>query len=378
MGAEHQLSVEDVRKLLSDPSVENRTLTAQKVGAAFAAGTLNERERVLAEDIFRIMVRDVEQKVREALSHSIRLSPDLPHDVAVALANDIASVALPIIEASTVLTDDDLLSIIRSKPSEYQVAVASREVVSERVSDALVETRNEDVVARLVANDGARLTEQTMSRVLDEFGHVKRICNPMAERSALPLAVAERLVTLVSDKIRDHLVTHHDLSPDVATDLVLDSRERATLSLLGGGADVPDVFELVNQLHANGRLTPTIVMRALCMGDLSFFEVAMARLANIPVANAHQLIHDRGGRGLARLLQQAGLPPQSLPVARAALQAIEELEFMFDGDRQTMRQMVIERVLTRFEEGLDPENLDYFIAKIAGRKTAESAPGHQA
>lgn len=378
MGAEHQLSVEDVKKLLSDPSTENRTLTAQKVATAFTAGALGERERVLAEDIFRLMARDVELKVREALSQSIRLSPDLPHDVALALANDIAAVALPIIEASTVLTDDDLLAIIQTKPSDYQVAVAGRMVVSERVSDALVDTQNEDVVARLVANDGAKITEQTMTRVLDDFGHVKRISNPMAERSVLPLAVAERLVSLVSDNIRDHLVTHHDLSPDVAMDLVLDSRERATLNLLGGAADVPDVFELVAQLHANGRLTPTIVMRALCMGDLSFFEVAMAKMADIPVANAHQLIHDRGGMGLARLLSKGGVPPQSLPVARTALQAIEDLKLMTDGDRETMRQLMIERVLTQFEDGLEPENLDYLIAKIAGRSAARSSGDAQA
>lgn len=378
MSAEHQLSVEDVKNLLSDPSTENRALMAQKVAAAFVASSLGDRERVLAEEIFRIMARDVELKVREALSQSIRLSPDLPHDVAVALANDIAAVALPIIEASTVLTDDDLLTIIQSKPTEYQVAVAGRPIVSERISDALVDTRNEDVVARLVANDGAKITEQAMSRVLDDFGHVKRISNPMAERSVLPLTVAERLVTLVSEKIRDHLVTHHDLSPDVAMDLLLDSRERATLNLLGGAVDAPDVFELVGQLHTNGRLTPTIVMRALCMGDVSFFEVAMARLADIPVANAHQLIHDRGGQGLARLFKRCGLPPQSLPVARTALQAIEELELMTDGDRQTLRQLMIERVLTQFEEGMDPENLDYFIAKIAGRNAVESGTGTQA
>lgn len=373
MSAGHQLSVEDVRNLLSDPSTENRALTASKVATAFSSGGLSERERELAEEIFRIMARDVEQKVRAALSQSIRLSPDLPHDVAVTLANDIAAVALPIIEASSVLTDDDLLSIIESKPAEYQVAVAGRAVVSERVSDALVDTRNEDVVARLVANNGAQLKEETMNRVLDDFGHIKRISNPMAERAVLPMKVAERLVTLVSEKIRDHLVTHHDLSPDVAMDLLLDSRERATLSLLGGQADTPDVFELVDQLHANGRLTPTIIMRALCMGDLSFFEVAMAKRADIPVANAHRLIHDRGGMGLARLFERCGLPAQSLPVAKTALAAIEELTQNADGDRQMIREMTIERVLTQFEENIDPENLDYFIAKIAGRGEGAAA-----
>lgn len=369
MSGGQKLSVEDVKNLLSDPSASNRAATAEKVAGAYTEGALGERERSLAQEIFRLMARDVETKVRAALSQSIRLSPDLPHDVAVTLANDVAAVALPVIEASTVLTDDDLVAIINSKPAEYQVAVAGRPVVSERISDALVETRNEDVVARLVANEGAQIKEETMTRVLDQFGHVKRISNPMAQRPVLPMKIAERLVNLVSERIRDHLMTHHELSADVAMDLLLDTRERATLNLLNGGADAPDVFELVDQLHANGRLTPTIIMRALCMGDATFFEVALAKLANIPVANAYQLIHDRGGKGLERLLERCGVPQQSFAVAVTALRAIEELQLVSNGDRKLIREMTIERVLTQFEENLDPESLDYFIARIAGRSS---------
>lgn len=361
------LSVQDVARLMADPSVDNRAATVAKVGDAFSGGGMGDKERGLAEEIFRLMVRDVETKVRAALSQSIRLSADLPHDVAVSLANDVAEVALPVIEASSVLSDDDLMAIIASKPAEYQVAVAARPVVSERVSDALVETRNEDVVARLVSNDGAMLSEATMDRVLDEFGHVQRISNPMAERTVLPMKVAERLVSLVSERIRDHLVTHHDLSPDLAMDLLLDSRERATLHLLDGSTDTPDVYDLVDQLHANGRLSATIILRALCMGDLTFFEAALAKKAGIPVANAYQLIHDRGGKGLERLFNRVGMTPQALAVARAALEVAEELDLSGSDDRLALREVMIERVLTRFEDGIDQENLDYFIAKIAGK-----------
>ena len=35
-------------------------------------------------------------------------------------------------------------------------------------------------------------------------------------------------------------------------------------------------------------------------------------------------------------------------------------------DRDRFRQLMIERVLTQFEAGFDPDNLDYFIAKLGG------------
>ncbi len=358
------LTPADVQRLLTDPSSNNRALTAGKLGDTFSKGKLSENERRMAEDIFRLMMRDLEVKVRKSLSDSIKLSPDLPRDVALAMANDVSEIALPVIEASTVLTDEDLISIISSKPAEYQVAVAARAEVSEAVSDALVATENESVVERLVSNDGAQIGDTTLTKVLDKFGHIARIANPMATRSVLPVQVAERLVNLVSERIRDHLVTHHNLSDDMAMDLVMASRERATLNLLSGDSDAPDVMELVDQLARNKRLTPSIILRALCMGDITFFEAAVARLANIPVANAYQLIHDRGQTGLERLLTKAGMPAKMLPIIRGALTIAEELGFSFQ-EREKMQNLVMERIITQFEDGF--EDMDYLIAKLSGR-----------
>jgi uncharacterized protein (DUF2336 family) len=360
------LTPADVQRLLIDPSSDNRALTAGKIGESFSKGKLSDAERRMAEDIFRLMMRDLEVKVRKSLSDSIKLSPDLPRDVALAMANDVSDIALPVIEASTVLTDEDLINIISSKPAEYQVAVAARADVSEAVSDALVATENEKVVERLVTNDGAKITDNTLAKVLDKFGHIERISHPMATRSVLPVAVAERLVNLVSDRIRDHLVTHHSLSDDMAMDLVLASRERATLNLLSGDSDAPDVVELVDQLARNKRLTPSIILRALCLGDITFFEAALARLAGIPVANAYQLIHDRGQVGLERLMAKAEMPSKMLPIVRSALTIAAELGFSFQ-DREKMQHMVLERVITQFEDGF--EDIDYLIAKLSGSST---------
>jgi uncharacterized protein (DUF2336 family) len=365
---QNKLSSADVASLLKDPSAENRALTAGKLGTQFAGGGLSASERAMAEEIFRLMVRDVETKVRASLAHSIKFSDDLPRDVALSLANDVAEVAIPVIEASSVLTDDDLLAIIASKPADYQVAVASRPAVSETVADALVETGDALVVTRLVNNGGAQLSETTMATVLDSFGHLPQVSNPMAQREVLPLKIAERLVSLVSDKIRDHLVTHHELSPDMAMDLVLDTRERATLHLLDGGSDAPDVYELVDQLHRNKRLSPTIIIRALCLGDLTFFEAALAKRAGVPVANVYQLIHDKGDMGLKRLFERSGMPIEALGLVRSAMQIAEELQ-MTVADRGELQRCMVERILTTFESDDGIEDMDYLIARLAGRKS---------
>ncbi len=362
------LSQADVAKLLQHPSVDTRASTVRKVAAQLDETSLTEAERELVEEILRAMVRDAEVRVRRALSDSLKDHPSAPHDVALRLANDVSEVALPMIEFSKVLTEDDLIEIVRSKPEDSQLAVARRQTVSASVADALVETQNETVVAELVGNDGADISEGTYQRVLDEFGDSETVNTPLVQRRKLPITIAERLVTLVSDSMREYLVTHHELSSDLATDLVLQSRERATVGLLSDNADDLDVAQLVAQLHANGRLTQTIVLRALCMGDASFFEISMAKLAGIPLANARVLIFDYGQLGLKSLCDKCSTTPEFFPVVRVAVDVLQELEHDGrPGDRERFRNRMIERVLTHFESGIDSDNLEYLVAKLGER-----------
>src|SRR3546814_20963371 len=103
---------------------------------------------------------------------------------------------------------------------------------------------------------------------------------------------SDLLVSARSKKLQGYLVSKHDLPADAAANLILQTRERATVSLLSRGASGADLEDLVFQVHVNGRLTPTLIIRALCVGHMAFFEAAMARLGHVPLTNARPLIPD--------------------------------------------------------------------------------------
>ena len=365
------LSHSDVARLLEDPSVETRAGMAKKVAASYEGDGLTDAERRLAEEIIRKMVHDAEARVRQALSESLKDNPDVPRDVVMKLASDTIDVATPVLQFSEVLTEEDLVEIVHTQSEDAQVAVARRESITAPLADALVDTNNENVVAELVANDGADISEETFQKVLDEFGDSERVNAPMTNRKRLPIAVAERLVALVSDQLREHLVTHHELPDGLATDLVLESRERATVGLLLPDSNETDVGDLVEQLYANKRLTPSIVLRALCMGDIAFFEESLAKFAKVPVGNARILMYDQGSLGLNAIYDKAGMPSEYLPVIKVAVEVAQELEYDGrPGDRERFRQRMIGRVLTHFETGFDSDNLEYLVAKMGERATA--------
>lgn len=366
--AKAKLTAVDVRRLLEDPSGEARADTAAKLAREFDAGSFSQNERQLAEEIFRLMMRDAEVRVRQALSVNLKQNPGVPHDVAVALARDVEAVALPMLQFSDVLTAADLIDIVRSQGHDKQKAVARRHRVESQVSEALVDVGDEDVVATLVGNEGAEITDSSLDKVLDRYGDNEQVQAPLVTRSRLPITITERLVTKVSERLREHLLSRKDLPPHIASELVLQSRERATIGLAAESTE-DEVEALVAHLRANGRLTASIIVRAVCMGDLKFFEYAMAELVGITVVSARSLIHDSGEFGLRGIYDKAGLPPKFFPACRAAIDVARETHF--DGepnDRERYRRRMIERTLTQYGDlGVDFENddLEYLLAKMA-------------
>ena len=360
------LTPADVSRLLQDPSDDTRASLATKMADQIDSVRLTADERVIAEDIVRLMASDASQIVREALAVNLKTSRNLPHDVAVKLASDIDSVALPILEFSSALTEADLVELVHTRMAEERhAAIARRAGLQGAVAEALVEaTDSPAVIETLVANRTAELAESTLTKVVDRFGDNERVQAPLVRREGLPLAIAERLVARVSDNLRDYLISQHDIAPDTANELMMSARERATVGLVGDETDEQSLMRLVENMHVNGRLTPSLILRALCCGDIMLFEMAVARLARVPVHNARVLIHDGGPLGFKSIFQKAGLPDALLNVFRLALDVLSQTGFQErDYDRESFARIMLERILTRCA-GLSAEDEDYLLRKL--------------
>jgi uncharacterized protein (DUF2336 family) len=362
------LSRQDVDRLLAEPSPDVRAELADKVAASLTGRSpaelgLAPGELTMAQDIVRILARDVEIKVRASVSNGLRHSPHLPRDVALRLSNDIDAVALPLLADSLVLTNEDLVDLAGRGSARKQETIAARPYLTENVSDALIVHAAEPAVAVLMANPTAAIAEHSLNTAVTRFGDSFRVTQAMVMRHSLPITVSERLVTLVSDELQRHLVTVHDLPPGVAADIVLRSREQSIIHLSMGSSE-EELAAMVTQMHRSGRLTPTLVLRALCTGDIAFFEAAMAVKGDVPIANAQILIHEPSRRGLTALYGKAGMPESLREFIRTAVDVVDETGFDGDArDLERFRARVISRILT-VSESIDPADADYLVDKL--------------
>jgi uncharacterized protein (DUF2336 family) len=364
-----KLSKSDVERLLTDPSADARAEAAAKIATHYhAEAEFGEEEKKLAEEIFSLMCKDAEERVRMALADNLKDCAFLPNEIARSLADDVVSVSDPILKYSSVLTDADLIEIVASQGEEKQKAIAARATVSADVSDALIETQNEAVVGTLVANDGAEISPNSMQRVLSDFAESELIKSSMVGRSSLPMEVSERLVNMVSEKLQQELLARHDLSSDQISDLILQSREKVTLGLVNDDNKKQDSRRLIVHLYQNNRLTPTIMLRALCMGDMEFFEGSVAVRSRVPLTNTREMIHAGDRSQVASILDKAELPKPLQPAFTAAIEVADDTDY--DGgadDQERFRRRMIERIITNFEDpdaAMGDDNIEYLLAQL--------------
>ncbi len=317
----------DVERLLHDDSPDSRTSVLEKIAHTYNREHFHGRERDIAEQVFRLLMKDVALRVRETLSERIKNNVNIPRDIVLHLANDVESVANPVLTNSKVLSDADLVSIVeKSHDMGKLIAITRRDAVSPRVSDALVETRYAPVMTSLLENEGALLSDRAFSKIVDDFRANETVIEALSKKPKLPITIVERIITQVSAKVAAELKERYKLSDQELAKGTTHAREDFMVQLLENDLTQEEVEELVTHMAQEDRLTPSIVMTALCRGQLLFFSVAMAQFAGIAVKNAMKLIADRGTHGFNGLYEKSGLPESMIDAVRLLLRAVQDMK----------------------------------------------------
>lgn len=354
------LSQADVDFLISDKSVDSRLNVLHKIAANYSSGYFQDREQLFAEQIFRVLMQDTELRVREKLALQLQ-NADVPRDIILHMAKDVEQVSIPVLQSSHILSDADLIDLVEtSRELTKLIAISQRDRLSARVSDALVETHYPQVVTSLLENNGAIITPDNYEQIISEFSREQSVTAAMANRAELPLPIVEKLIRHVSDSIAAQLEAKYPLDA-LAQQQV---RESMTLDLASNKRSDAELHNLVTHMIAENKLTPSLILSALCRGQLRFFEIALATVADIPDHNARRLIYDKGPLGFRAIYDKTGLPESMFDAVRLVIMVVNDLQSngMEPGNAGYSNGLV-ERVL-QHASGKQIDNLPYIIALI--------------
>jgi uncharacterized protein (DUF2336 family) len=308
-----RLSQRDVELLAADPNPANRQDAMLRVAELYSVEPLSQAERQIALAIVQTVLPEAELEIRRRLSETLKSTPHLDRALARQLAEDVLDVATPILVHSVVLTDEDLVQVIEHCSVDHARAVAMRPALNVAVTDALIRTDDEAVVVRVAANNNARISAGGFHHILDRFGDHARIAEAVSNRPALPLAIVERMATLVTGRTLERLIGRYAVPAHRVAMILHHSREHFLLQSIAG-EPAEELRAFAQRLEDNRLLGPTLIMRAIAIGQFGFLLQALSIKANVPISNVRKLMADEGGRGQAELFEHCGLDPVYRPL----------------------------------------------------------------
>lgn len=322
VAAEEPLGAADVARLAARPCPQERARIAEKLGRQLSSFT-QPAEKALVEAVLELLVKDVALEVRKALAQAVADREDVPGWVVRRLARDAIEVAEPVLEKSPLLSDEELVAIVKTNAMQYALAVAGRSQLSELVCEALLDRGETPVAAKLVGNPGARLTRAALERVLAEHGRDRSVQDRLVRRPELPFELVDKLVRLIAERLEWELVAAMRLPLDTARAIVRAARERSTIELVAREHGARGREQALAARWRAGELDHDAVLAMLREGDVVGFEIGVALHAGEPLGRVRRLLYDVDRRRLAAICLKAGFPFPHYLLVRIALELAE-------------------------------------------------------
>lgn len=270
--------------------------------------TLTTIENALVGEIMGRIAVDMESDVRAALAKRLADEGAAPAGVALKLAQDEIAVAAPILTHSRLLGDDDLVAIVLAKGTDHHLAVTQRASVSEKVADALVMRGDDEVVSRLLRNEGARLSRQAYEQVFDRARANPALHDPVVNNVGAPPDLLNEIYFEVSEKLRKAILARNEeLDPQVLDEALARSRDRMAMA---AGALPPDFAEeqawVARRLRA-GAVTSGELCQILREGARTRFLILFAERLSLPFHVVARLVDKPDLDGMAMACRAADL-----------------------------------------------------------------------
>jgi uncharacterized protein (DUF2336 family) len=311
--------------LAKDGDAGVRERLAHKIGrlAPNLSGEERAHIRELTLEVIGILAADRTARVRQIIAESLRHSNDGPVEVIRQLARDAEiKVAGPILESSPLLTDNELIAIIQSKPIQGALqAIARRRRLGTPLADALVATALSApdgvlAVAALLQNHNAEISPDTMERILDVAPRFGAWHEALVIRPVLAGGTIRRLATFVSHALLGLLKKRKNVDPETAA-AVAETAERRLAEEPPEAATPPEPDGDDEDAAVDAPVGEAAILAAIEANQTAAVAAALARDCDLQRPIVRKILGSASAKAITALAWKAKYP-MALAVALQA------------------------------------------------------------
>lgn len=324
----------DLLEMARNPSADSRQrLLLGVVALCDARPPSGELSPILSE-IFLTLARQAERDVRKVLSERLARSDWAPIALINTLALDEIEIARPILAASPILQDDDLLRILVEATLEHQIAIARRPNLTGRIADAIIDRAEPATLTALASNHTAEISAEGIRRLVEQSRRVAALRGPLTRHPRLTEQLAEQMYQWVGVALRQSICARFEVDESKLSHAVEQSiydARTGTMAPVPANDEDRDEMErrLVAKLQAAGQLRAGYLIRAVRERRLGLFTHALTTLGGFSLGQVRAALAARSGEALYYACAAVGVDRAVYP---ALLTEIRLLNDGFPGD----------------------------------------------
>lgn len=284
----------------------DRARAARALASAFIQSDLGPDEHRAALMAMTYLLDDPSPKVRLALAEALSSSKDAPRAIIMSLAEDQPEIACTVIACSPVLRDADLVELVGRGDSLTRSLVAARPALGYSAAAAVAEVGDGPEVILLLENETASISRISLRRMAERFGHLADVRQLLLERGNLPAVARHMLVAHVAAALAGSDLVTRTIGANRIDIVTRESGDEAVVAIAGSIAQ-DEIPVLVEHLRTSGRLTPALLIHALCSGKVDFFASAIVSLVNLEERRVRAILATGRVHAVRAMFEAAGI-----------------------------------------------------------------------
>jgi uncharacterized protein (DUF2336 family) len=323
----------ELEDALKEGSPEKRVTTLRRVTDLFLhdADRLNEQQIGVFDDVLVHLIQRIENKALVQLSSSLAPLANAPIEVVRRLARDSEiTIAGPVLSNSSRLAEADLIEIAKSKSQGHLLAISGRSMLSEALTDVLVERGDRNVSHRLARNSGARLSEAGFAALVRISHTDAGLAEQLGLRIDIPLQLLRQLLLRATDIVRARLLAAASPEKQDQIQLALSGIANEVGLEAMRPRDYAKAESMVQKLNREGKLNETVLVGFARENRHEEMIATLALFCGVPVDIIEQLAKSVRHDGLIVACKAAKLTwPTFVTIlrARSAHHTISDEEF---------------------------------------------------
>ncbi|HZV06397.1 MAG TPA: DUF2336 domain-containing protein, partial [Gemmataceae bacterium] len=281
------------------------------------SGSYSKEQIELFGEVFKILVAAIELKARETLARTIATDPNMPAALMRAFAFDEEiAVAGPVLRKSPALSEADLVASARSQAQGHLYAIAQRQVLTEAVTDILIQRGENKVVYAVVENAGARISDLGFRELVARSDKDCELAVRVGARRDIPRHHFLKLLEIASAAACSKIVAAHQQLAEAARQATTDVVDQINQAVRDTCAAHARARTKVRRRKYWRELSEADVQGAARGDDFERVVLALSVLARCPIEVAERAVLNESPGAVQIVAKAAGC---SWPTVKALL-----------------------------------------------------------